>query len=249
MVGGRDTTVVAFNKDDGKEVWRALSAREPGYCPPTLITVGGKRQLIVWHAESVNSLDPKTGNVYWSVPLEANFGMAIATPRLLGNRLFITSFMGKAVMLKLAAGKPAATIAWQGKAKTGLYCTFATPFIDNGYIYGPCSNGEFRCVKADTGERVWESFAPTTGKRERWGNAFVVKNGDRFFLFNEQGDLIIARLSPKGYAEISRAHLLEPTSSGGGRDVVWSHPAFANKSVYARNDKEIVCVSLAADDK
>ena len=29
-------------------------------------------------------------------------------------------------------------------------------------------------------------------------------------------------------------------------NVVWSHPAFANRSVYARNDKEIICVSLAA---
>jgi hypothetical protein len=27
--------------------------------------------------------------------------------------------------------------------------------------------------------------------------------------------------------------------------VVWSHPAFANRCVYARNDKELVCVSLA----
>ena len=31
-----------------------------------------------------------------------------------------------------------------------------------------------------------------------------------------------------------------------GRAVVWSHPAFANRCVYARNDKEIACVSLAA---
>jgi hypothetical protein len=32
-----------------------------------------------------------------------------------------------------------------------------------------------------------------------------------------------------------------------GRMVVWSHPAFANRCVYARNDQEIVCVSLAAE--
>jgi hypothetical protein len=29
--------------------------------------------------------------------------------------------------------------------------------------------------------------------------------------------------------------------------VVWSHPAFAGRCVFARNDKELVCVSLAAD--
>ena len=77
------------------------------------------------------------------------------------------------------------------------------------------------------------------------GTAFVVKNGDRFFLFNEKGELLIAKLSPKGYEELSRSKILEPTFVYGGRDVVWSHPAFANRCVYARNDKELVCASLA----
>ena len=71
-----------------------------------------------------------------------------------------------------------------------------------------------------------------------------MKNGTRFFLSNEKGDLIIARLSPKGYEEISRAHLLEPTNTAAGRDVVWSHPAFANRRIFARNDKEIICCDL-----
>jgi hypothetical protein len=98
----------------------------------------------------------------------------------------------------------------------------------------------------ETGERLWETFAPTSGQSERWGNAFIVKNGDRSFLFSEKGDLIIAKLSAEKYDELSRAHLLDPVNRDPGRPVVWSHPAFANKCVYARNDKEIVCVSLAA---
>jgi hypothetical protein len=103
-------------------------------------------------------------------------------------------------------------------------------------------------LKAATGERVWETFqATTSGEPVRWANAFIVKNGSRFFLFNEKGDLIIARLTPKNYEEISRAHLLEPTNTAAGRDVLWSHPAFANRHMYARNDKEIICVDLAVE--
>jgi hypothetical protein len=109
-----------------------------------------------------------------------------------------------------------------------------------------CSYGQLRCLKAENGERVWETFKATTGDKEvRWANAFLIKNGDRFFLPNEKGDLIIAKLSPKGYEEISRTHLLDPTNRDPGRLVVWSHPAFANRCIYARNDKEIVCASLA----
>jgi hypothetical protein len=60
-------------------------------------------------------------------------------------------------------------------------------------------------------------------------------------------DLILAELSPKGYQEIDRAHLLEPNHQARGRHVVWSHPAFANRCIFVRNDKEIICVSMAAE--
>jgi hypothetical protein len=73
-----------------------------------------------------------------------------------------------------------------------------------------------------------------------------VPQGDRFVLFNDSGELILANLTPKGYAEIDRARIVEPVEASRGRDVVWAHPAFANRCVYARNNKEIVCVSMAA---
>jgi outer membrane protein assembly factor BamB len=112
---------------------------------------------------------------------------------------------------------------------------------------GRARQSQVRCVKLATGERLWETTEPTIGqKRGRAGTAFLVKNGDRFFLFSETGDLIVAKLSPKGYEDISRGKILEPTGVAFGRNVVWSHPAFANRCIYARNDKELVCVSLPA---
>ena len=67
-------------------------------------------------------------------------------------------------------------------------------------------------------------------------------------MFNEQGDLIIGRLSPKGFEEISRAHLIDPTTdqlTRRGKGVCWSHPAYANRHVFARNDKQLVCADLS----
>ena len=78
----------------------------------------------------------------------------------------------------------------------------------------------------------------------------MVKNGGRMWMFNERGELIIATLSPQGYEQISRAKLIAPTkvqlAQRGG--VCWSHPAFAHKHVFARNDEELVCASLAAGE-
>ncbi|HXJ55727.1 MAG TPA: PQQ-binding-like beta-propeller repeat protein [Verrucomicrobiae bacterium] len=249
LVGGQDSLVVAFDRNTGKEVWRALNAREPGYAPPMIYEYGGKRMLIMWHPEAVNALDPETGRVLWIHPTPlVRSGMTIATPLKVGNLLFLTSFYNGSLLLRINADKPA--VVWQSQKVSerdtdGLHSVMATPLIDQGYIYSPCSYGQFRCLRLETGERLWETFAPTSGKSERWGHAFVVKYGDRTFLFSEKGDLIIAKLSPEKYEEVSRAHLLDPVNHDPGRPVVWSHPAFANKSIYARNDKEIVCVSLA----
>jgi outer membrane protein assembly factor BamB len=256
LVGGAGSVAVAFHKDTGEELWRALSAHEPGYCPPMIYEAGGKRQLIIWHPEAVNGLDPETGRVYWSQPFRVRAGITIATPRLAGDLLFVSSFYNGSLMLQLDRDRPGARVRWKGKSNSeqprlsdGLHSLMCTPFLKDGYVYGVCSYGQLRCLKADSGERVWETLRATGSEAkpvERWANAFLVAQGDRFFLFNEKGDLILARLTPQGYDEIGRAHLLEPVNQLPGRPVVWSHPAFANRSVYARNDREIVCVSLAA---
>src|SRR5690606_34559736 len=123
----------------------------------------------------------------------------------------------------------------------------ATPWVEGDHIYGcEASNGALRCVELKTGEIVWEDFKPTPGEgRAPDATSFLVQNGDRHFIFADTGHLIIGKVSPEGYEEIGRAKILEPTGDCFGRPVLWSHPAFANKCCYARNDKEIVCVSLA----
>ncbi|MFM8791557.1 MAG: hypothetical protein ACKOFX_03600 [Solirubrobacterales bacterium] len=100
------------------------------------------------------------------------------------------------------------------------------------------------------GDFAWQGGGPLGDRPKGSGTAFLTKHddgtaADRFFLFTETGDLVIARLTPAGYAELSRAHLLEPTNKAFGRPVVWCAPAYANRSIVIRNDAEIIRVSLA----
>jgi outer membrane protein assembly factor BamB len=251
LAGGEGSVAVALDKDTGKELWRALGAREPGYSPPTIVTAGGTRQLIIWHPESVNSLDPETGKLFWTHPWSIRSGLSLATPRQSGDLLLLSSFYNGSHCFRLDAKKPAAELLWEGtrnseKQTDTLHSLMSTPFIEGGHIYGVCSYGQLRCLKLETGERLWETLAATTNAGPvRWANAFLVRNGERFFIANEKGELIIANLTPKGYEETSRTHLIEPTNQDARRPVVWSHPAFANRNIYARNDREILCASLA----
>ncbi len=249
LVGGEGSVAVAFNKMTGKELWRALSAPEPGYCPPTVIEHAGTRQLLIWHPESLNGLDPETGKVYWTVPLQPDYRMSIAAPRKSGDYLFAGGIGSVAAVLKLDSTKPAAELEWKANGKNAVYCGNSTPLIVDGIIYAcDCQLGSLMGVRLADGERLWQTFEPTSGgtKRASHGTAHLVKNGDRYFLFSETGDLILAQLSPSGYKELGRFHVVEPTNECFGRKVVWSHPAFAGRCAFIRNDQEIVCVDLAA---
>jgi outer membrane protein assembly factor BamB len=259
MVGGRpDAKVVAFDKLTGKEIWRALNSdSDIGVTQPIIITSGGRRQLVIWYPGAVASLDPVTGKQYWEQPYKVGGSMTVAIPVLSGSELFFTTFYDGPLMLTLDDKKPAANVLWKGKSDSeiltdGLHAVIATPVIIGDYIYGICSYGQFRCLRARTGERVWETQA-VTKERARWASGHIVRNGDRLFIANDRGELLIVKPSPDGYHEIGRTQLIKPTSPPQNRreliNVAWSHPAFANKHIYARNDEEIICASLAADGR
>ena len=247
VVGGQGSVAVAFNKKTGKEIWRALSASESGYCPPSIIEAGGKRQLLIWDADKVNSLDPESGKVYWSIAVKPNYGMSITQPRKYKNLLFASGIGSISAAIQLDDSKPEAEIYWRGNNRNSAYCSNATPFIQDGIVYAvDCEKSSLIAFDLESGDRHWATKKPAIGdKRGRHGTAFIVKHEDRYFLFSETGDLILANLSPEKYEELGRFHVLEPTGEAFGRSVVWSHPAFANRCMFARNDKEIVCVSLA----
>lgn len=248
QIGGVDACLVAFDKTTGAEKWKALGD-QTAYCSPVIISQAGKRVLISWLFERVVGLDPLSGKVYWEYPFGSNMG--ISTPIVQDNLLFLTSFFDGCALFQLEQDKPGVKLLWKRKGESetntdGLHCCISTPLMQGNHIYGVDSYGEFRCLDRQNGDRIWESLAPVP--KARWANIHMVKNDDKVWMFNEKGELIISTLSPAGFTEISRAKLLDPTTGqfGGRGGACWSHPAYAYKHVYARNDDELICASLAA---
>jgi outer membrane protein assembly factor BamB len=249
LAGGlKGGMIASLDKLTGKELWRAIDDPEVGYCPPVIFTFGESRQLISWHPRALSSLDPSTGKVNWEIPFRVRSGLTVPMPRRIGNRLFITSFYNGSKMIEVAPDGKSASVVWEGKSDSelktdGLHSIMPTPLVNETHLYGVCSYGQLRCLDAKTGKRLWETRDATGDGR--WWNAFLIPHEDRVFIHNEQGDLILATLSPEGYKEHGRAKLVEPTRKVQTRMTIWSHPAFAMKSVFARNDKEIVRVDLS----
>ena len=232
--------VIALDKNTGKEVWKALD-ESVSNSSPLVIRAGGKRQLIVWTCESVTSLNPATGEIWWREAMVTSNNDAIPTPVIQKNRLLIGG-----LMMELNAGHPAASVLWPETraASKRILSNTSTALMQGDYVFSAKSSGELICLEAGTGQQVWQTNSVTDLKTG--ASIHLTPGGEAVFLFTDKGDLIRAQLTPEGYREISRARLLEPTAPFGSRKCAWAAPAYANRHVFARSDAELVCASLAA---
>src|SRR5207247_10787738 len=232
--------VLALDKKTGKEVWKALNETVSN-SSPLVIVAGGKRQLIVWTDNAVNSLDPATGATYWREPMVTSSNDSIPTPVFQKNRLLISG-----LMFELDANRPAAKVLWPETLSPSkrILSNTSTPVLQGDSVYSAKSSGELVCLEANTGKQVWETTNVTELKFG--ASIHLTPNGDATFLFTDEGNLILARLAPGGYREISVLHLLKPPSILVNRKFAWIPIVYANVHVFVRIDEELVCASLDA---
>jgi outer membrane protein assembly factor BamB len=230
--------VLALDKATGKEVWKALDDRVSN-STPIAITFAGKRQLIVWSDNAITSLDPANGHAWWREPMTTSSNDSTATPVFQGNRLLVSG-----LMLELKADPPSASFLWpENRVPTKrILSNTSTPLTQGEYIYSARSSGELVCLEAASGRQLWSTNTVTTPKNG--ASIHITPQGGGYFLFTDEGNLIRAELSPAGYREKSRSHLIDPTWPFNEHKFVYAPPAFANRHVFARNEGEVVCASL-----
>jgi len=248
---GKDAYLIAFDARTGKERWRALADRG-NYSAPIAFDQAGRRVVAVWTGDRVVGVDPAQGKLLWEHPFKAkNMPLGVATPVLRGDRLYLTGFYDGSLMLRLDSKELKVHEVWRRRGQNerstdALHSIISTPLLRGEHIYGVDSYGELRCLQASDGKRIWEDS--TAVPRARWATIHFIQQGDRTWMFNERGELILAKLSPAGFEELDRGHLIDPTTDQldrRGTGVCWSHPAFAYRHVFIRNDKELRCVDLA----
>ncbi len=254
QAGGQpDACLVALDLKTGQERWRALDGRA-SYSSPRLIQQGGKQVLLAWTGNWLACLEPATGKVFWKEAFKPT-KMVINVPDPVldedGKRVFLTAFYDGSFLFGLKPNLSTPDLLWQrhgiSERKTdALHCMIMTPLIRDGHAYGIDSYGEMRCLDLATGDRVWTDTSLLANGR--WATAYFVQNGDRTWITTEKGEIVIAKLTPKGFERLSSAQFISPSTDLRGRShrIAWSHPAYAQRCLFARSDQELVCVSLAA---
>jgi outer membrane protein assembly factor BamB len=256
QIGGEpDACLVALDVKTGEERWRALDGKA-SYSAPRLVKMGGREVMLAWTAHWLASLEPATGRVRWKIPYKPkNMILNVADPVLdeSGARLFLSAFYDGSFLFGLKPDGSEPEQLWRrtgiNERKTdALHSIIMTPIVRGGHAYGIDSYGEMRCINLENGDRVWEDRSLLANGR--WATAHFVQQGDRTWITTEKGEIVIARLTPRGFERLSSAKFITAETKLRQREhpIAWSHPAYAHRSLFARNDSQLVCVSLAANN-
>lgn len=227
---------IAYNRLTGKEVWRNLE--DPaGYCTPTVVESPSGPQLLAWTPENIHGLNPRTGERYWTVPYKVTYGVSIASPVYHHGIVVVTGYWEGTKAIRLGDTPTDAELVWEeNEFLRGL---MSVPLCKDGYVYSIDKRFGLTCFEVATGRKLWDADNILT-PRGRNPQATFVWLGDskRVVAFNAQGELILARFTPEGYEEESRAKVVEPNP------VTWAYPAYSNGRAYVHNGRELVCVKL-----
>lgn len=216
--------LVAFHRRSGQELWRS-GADPAGYCTPVIINPPSGRQILLWTPAHVQGLDAITGKLLWQVPYKVSNGVAIATPIYQEGLVFVSGYWEGSKWIALGEQPTDAKLVREERRLCGL---MAQPLYREGHLYLLDKKSGLVCLELKTGNRLWEDHRLTGKGRNPHASLVWIGDGDRVVLLNAEGELILARLNPRGYQEQSRVKILAQP--------VWGHPAFAGNCVYVRSD-------------
>jgi outer membrane protein assembly factor BamB len=250
QLGGEpEACLVAFHKETGEELWRALPD-EASYATPVLIQQAGRQVLVCWTGERIAGLDPANGKPYWSIPFKPeDMIMNVASPVYDPPYLFCSAFFDGSYLIELDQLTTAATLVYHRVGKNerqtdALHCCISTPLIQGDYIYGIDSYGEARCLDLRSGNRVWEDL--TLVPQGRWANVHLIRQDNHVWGFNEKGELLLGQFSPAGYRDLGRVQVIRPVklSPNPREGVCWAHPAFSGNQIFIRSDAKLICIEV-----
>ncbi len=255
QIGGRgDACVIALDARTGAERWKAFPD-EASYSPPILLSQAGRRLVVMALGWRLVAFDPADGALAWSHDQQkSSWPIAIPAPVVRDDLMFFATAHAGSFLFRLPADRPGVEVVWERNGRRPrsvdtLQPVIPDPLVMNGLVIGVQVDGDLRCLELMTGRRLWETLEPMP---KAWHATMHLvragETGDRAWIFTEQGNLLLARLTAERYEELARVKLLEPTLEQGprGRAVTWAHPAFAYRHVFARSDRELVCADLGA---
>jgi len=232
--GGSGQSFLAFDKTNGKLIWKSGSETMT-HATPVAATMHGVRQIIFFCVSGLISVDSSTGKELW----RQKFRFAVSTaaaPIVAKDFVYCSAGYGVGAGLYKISKKGdqfSSQEVW--RKSNDLMNHWSTPIHHEGHLYGmfgfkKYGNGPLQCVELKTGKVKWSQAG--------YGPGNVILVGDKLIALSDKGELAVVEASPNGYKEHARRKVIEGKC--------WSTPVISDGRVFARSTKEAVCIVAQA---
>jgi outer membrane protein assembly factor BamB len=226
--GGGGKSVVAYNRTTGRIAWSALDDAA-AYSSPMLVTLAGRRQILVFSAARLMGLSPEDGDLLWEYPWTTQYGVNASQPLLLDDRrLFVSTGYGTgAAALELSPAADGRLVVKELWRTNRMKNQFTSSVLHEGFIYG-LDEAILACIDAATGELKW--------KNGRYGYGQVMLASGQLIVLTEGGEIAVVRAIPERFEELTRFAAIDGKT--------WNHPALADGYLLVRNLSEMAAFDL-----
>lgn len=236
--GGPETTTIALDKSTGDLIWESPSLGDkPGYISPILIDYADKRMIINVSLGHTFGVDAANGDMLWKVPHTSRDGggdlIKCVTPLFNEGKVYVTGgYDTEGRLISIAEDGRSAEVLWNDDV---LDVHHGGVVLIDGYIYGANwlnnGNGNWCCIKWDTGESMWEEHWHCKG-------SIIWADGMLYIYDEKSGNVGLVRPDPAKFDLVSsfRVRL--------GSGPHWAHPVIHNGYLYLRHGKALMVYDI-----
>jgi outer membrane protein assembly factor BamB len=231
--------VFSLDAASGKLLWRVDRATDAeretpdAYTTPTVVEVGGRKQIVISGGAYITGHDPKTGAELWRSgglnPTNAGNYRVISSPLVKGRMIYAPTRQQPLLALR-AGGKGDITrshLAWSWTSRGGP--DVPTPTSDGERFYMADDGGNITCLDAKTGAVI---YGPEDTGIGRTSSSPLLADG-KIYLVGETAETAVVEAGPK-YRLIAK-NSLDSTYT-------LSSPAIVGDEIYIRTATHLYCI-------
>jgi outer membrane protein assembly factor BamB len=225
-VGTNDNgEVIALDLNTGNEKWK-WAGDGPAYASPSVMTVDGKKHLIVQTEKNLMALNLTDGKLLWQIatPAKERFFNCVS-PYIDRQTIYYTG-QGtgmKAIKVEKSGNEYVTKELWSNPE---VGAKWNTPVLKNGFLYGFTDQKRIFCMNAATGQTAWIDNAVNNDF------ATIVDCGSVIVGLPSTANLIVFKPESKAYSEVVRYKVSETP--------IYAFPVIAGNIIYIKDAETLM---------
>jgi outer membrane protein assembly factor BamB len=224
-----DGQVMAYDLNSGNEKWK-WAGEGPSYSSPSIMTIDGKKLLIVITEKNIMALNLADGKQLWQIatPVQQRYYNCVS-PYIDGQTIYLTGQGTGTKAIKVEkSGNDYITKELWSNAEVGA--KWNTPILKDGFLYGFTDQKRIYCINAATGQTAWIDNAVNSDF------STIVDCGPVILGLTSTDNLLVLKPDSKAYTEVVKYKVSDTP--------IYGYPLISGNSIYIKDAENLILYKL-----